>query len=490
MYQQQMTRRVTAAILLGVAAACYAQNDTEPLRPGDMVYIDVYRRQELSTTTQLDPEGYIMLPYAGRVNIAGLSEQDASATAAAAFSRVLKNPRVTLSRSVVARNPGVRKEAMKTEFVPLQNANAEEVSNAMQGMTTEGGSVSFVDSTNTLIITDEPAAVANLLSVASRLDNMESLLTQVRIEARLAEVKIGAMKELGVRWFVQGDELGGGYYPMRGQDPGINALRGANANPAYNESVGGNSNNNLSSSLTRRFVDETQFDRRLNIPVHVPGAGQLFVGFLNENIDLGIILDALVADNKAEMLAEPHLLSVNHKRAEIEMVDEFPYFEFGTEVSGRSTTSTRFMDLGIKLAVTPHVHQDGAGRYVKLELEPEVSFPVGSSNNVPIRSVRRSRTEANVRDGQTLVVGGIYRNELRDTEQRVPGLGRVPVVGNLFKRKEKAVEQRELMVFVTPTVHDSPESVTWDRMLSLSQSSEIVGPALSPFISQGEARKE
>ena len=265
MYQQQMARWVTAAIALGVAITCFAQNDTEPLRPGDMVYIDVYRRQELSTTTQVDPDGYVALPYAGRVSVAGLSERDASATAAAAFGRILKNPRVTLSRSVVTRSPGVRKEAMKTEFVPLQNADAEEVSNAMQGMTTDGGNVGFLASTNTLIITDEPAAVANLLSVASRLDNMESLLTQVRIEARLAEVKVGAMKDLGVRWFVQGDELSGGYYPMAGQDPGINARRGATSNPAYNETIRGNNDNVATSSVGRRFVDELQFDRRLNI---------------------------------------------------------------------------------------------------------------------------------------------------------------------------------------------------------------------------------
>ena len=65
-------------------------------------------------------------------------------------------------------------------------------------------------------------------------------------------------------------------------------------------------------------------------------------------------------------------------------------------------------------------------------------------------------------------MGGIYRNETRDTEHRVPGLGRVPLTGRLFRRTEKSRQKTELMVFVTPTIHETPESVTWDRMLDLT----------------------
>jgi general secretion pathway protein D len=130
------------------------------------------------------------------------------------------------------------------------------------------------------------------------------------------------------------------------------------------------------------------------------------------------------------------------------------------------------------MAVTPHVLQDTTGRYVKLEFKPEVSFPTGSSNGIPIRSVREYKGESNVRDGQTLVVGGIYRNDLRNVEQRVPGLGKVPLLGNLFKHTEKARSETELMLFLTPTIHDSPESVTWDRMLDVTANSKIVGPAI------------
>ncbi len=459
--------------------------------PGDLVFVDVFRRPELSATTTVDANGSVALPYIGTVAVGGLTEAEATERITLALSSVLRNPRVKVSKGGPGFVGGYRTDEMKTELLPLSNSNAEALCKSLGGMSTEGGSVSYDDSTNTLIITDTPGTIQNMLSVVGRLDQMQSQLQQVRIESKIAEVKVGAIKELGVKWFVQGNELNGGYYPMPSQDVNLNNLKGNAAAPLNNEIIGnqGGSNGGFD-SLTRRFLDEPNFDRRIQIPVNVAKTGQLFMGLLNEHIDLGLLIDALVADDKAEMLANPNILTVNHREAEIKMTDEFPYTEFGTEVSGRANFSTRFMDLGIKMVVTPHVFRDDTGRYVKLEFEPEVSFPAGSNNGVPIRSVRSYRGESNVRDGQTLVVGGIYRNDLRNVEQKVPVVGSLPLVGNLFKHKEKSRAQTELMVFLTPTVHDTPETVTWDRMLDVTKNSEIVGPAIGVPLAQNEARRD
>jgi type II secretory pathway component GspD/PulD (secretin) len=479
-----------------VGCAClpaHGQNDTSSISPGDLLYVDVYRRPELSTTQQVDADGNINVPYVGKVNVAGKSDREASAVVATALQRILKNPRVTIARGSIGMAGGFRTEEMITELVPLENSSAENLSNALQGMSSEGGAVSFDPDTNTLILTDSPNTIQNMMSVIGQLDKMQDQRTQVRIEGKIAEVKVGAMKELGVRWWVQETQMGGGYYPMPGQDVGINALKGGTAAPINNESVGGVRTNTtgIGSTTSRRFVNEPSFDRRLNVPVQIPKAGQMFFGLLNENIDLGVLLDALVADDKAELLAAPNILTVNHQEAEIVSQEEFPYTEFGTEITGRTTTSVKFLDLGIKMSVVPHVHSDSGGTYVKLELEPEVSFPTGSSDGVPIRSVRSFKGTASVRDGQTLVIGGIYRNDMRNVEQRVPGLGSIPGIGRLFRHTEKSQSQTELMVFVTPTVHESPETVTWDRMLDITKASEIVGPAVMPSIGvQPETREE
>ena len=462
------------------------------IMPGDLIFVDVFRRPEMSTTAPVDANGSLTLPYVGTVAVGGLTEAEATERVTLALSGVLRNPRVTVSRSGPGFGGGYRTEEMKTELLPLQNSNAESLCKSLRGMSTDGGSVSYDDSTNTLIITDTPSTIQNMLSIVARLDQMQSQLQQVRIESKIAEVKVGAIKELGVRWFVQGDEVGGGYYPMPSQDVGLNALKGQSASPINNEIINnsGNGSNGGLSNITRKFLNEPDFDRRVNIPLQIPKTGQMFLGILNPHIDLGLLIDALVADDKAELLANPNILTVNHKQAQIKMTDEFPYTEFGTEVSGRANFSTKFLDLGIQMVVTPHVYRDEVGKYVKLEFEPEVSFPSGSNNGVPIRSVRSYRGESNVRDGQTLVVGGIYRNDLRNVQQKVPGVGNLPLVGNLFKHNEKARSQTELMVFLTPTVHDTPESVTWDRMLDVTAKSEIVGPAIGVPLAHNEARRD
>lgn len=458
--------------------------------PGDLVFIDVFRRPELSTTAPVDANGAVAMPYVGNVAIGGLTEAEATERVTLALSGVLRNPRVKVSRGGPGFGGGFRTEQMKTELLPLQNSNAQALCKSLRGMSSDGGSVSYDDSTNTLIITDTPATIQNMLSVVARLDQMQNQLQQVRIESKIAEVKVGAIKELGIRWFAQGQEGAGGYYPMPSQDVGLNALKGQSASPINNETINNFQNlNDTFNNITRRFVDGPTFDRRINIPVQIPKPGQLFLGLLNEHVDLGMLIDALAADNKAELLASPNILTVNHRQAEIKMTDEFPYTEFGTEVSGRANFSTKFLDLGIKMVVTPHVYRDEEGKYVKLEFEPEVSFPSGSNNGVPIRSVRSYRGESNVRDGQTLVVGGIYRNDLRNVQQKVPGVGNLPLVGNLFKHNEKARSQTELMVFLTPTVHDTPETVTWDRMLDVTAKSEIVGPAIGAPLAHNEKRR-
>ncbi|MCC6795515.1 MAG: polysaccharide biosynthesis/export family protein, partial [Candidatus Hydrogenedentes bacterium] len=230
--------------------------------PGDLIFIDVFRRPELSATTTVDPNGSVTLPYIGSVAVGGLTEAEATERITLALSSVLRNPRVKVSKGGPGFVGGYRTDEMKTELLPLSNSNAEALCKSLSGMSSEGGSVSYDDSTNTLIITDTPGTIQNMLSVVGRLDQMQSQLQQVRIESKIAEVKVGAIKELGVKWFVQGNELGGGYYPMPSQDVNLNNLKGNAASPLNNEIIGTQGGNNGGfDSLTRRFLDEPSFDR-------------------------------------------------------------------------------------------------------------------------------------------------------------------------------------------------------------------------------------
>jgi type II secretory pathway component GspD/PulD (secretin) len=485
--------RVILALLATTMALCgtaFAQENA--IQPGDVVYVSVFRHDDLSASMTVDGNGMIAMPYVGNINIGGATPEAAARMVEDGLSAILKSPRVTISRgpapaAAATLGGAPRTREMRTEVVQVTNARAESIYAALSGMATQGGSISFDEDTNSVIITDEPGTLANMLDVVAQLDGLESQITQVHIETKIAEVESTAIKEVGLRWFVQGDHAGGGYTPNARQDARVNSAR-TFSDPLFNERLDTNTGNGRNTGVSRRFIDEARFDRRMQIPIQTASPGQMFLGYLNQGIDLGVMLDALVADNKADLLASPYIRTVNHKKASILMTEQFPYSEIGS--AGLSTvTRTEFLDVGITLDVTPHVRADPDGvTYVQLELEPEVSTATGMANGVPIRSVRSSTSIANVRDGQTLVIGGIVQSDSRDVIQKVPGLGDVPVVGMLFRHKEKSATARELMIFVTPRVYARPEAASWGRVETLAEAMST--DLISSLESRADQKKE
>lgn len=457
------------------------------IKTGDVLFVDVFRIPEMTQSYLVRDDGTISVPYVGAVDVKGMGEAQAASSISKALESILRNPRVSVVRSdvgVIHKATG-RTSQMQLEIVPLLNSSASNMSAALRNMSSIGGSISFDRDTNTLLITDTPEAIQNIMNAVTRLDQMKTQVTQVRIEAKIAEVRLGALKELGVRWWAEGDHLSGGFIPPDSSIAGTNAL-GGNFNALDNEFLS-NGNGSSDNSLGRVFPGG--IDQLLNIAAVSATPGQTFLSYASGGIDIGALIDALVSDDQATLLANPAILTVNHQPAVLKMIDEFPYTEFGTEISGAQNFSVKFLEMGIVLNVTPHVYQDEVGQYVKMELNPVISFPSGMNAGVPIRSVRSSETVASVRDGQTLVVGGIISESEQEVITKVPGIGNLPIIGALFRHKEKAKMRTELMVFVTPTVFNSPEDVSWDKMINIAK--ELNEASLIPVDElQGEARKD
>lgn len=464
------------------------------LQPGEIIFVNVSRFPELSTNVQLDASGNVVLPeLSGVVHVGGMTLQQAGETIATAYTQIMRRkPHVTVSRSgssFVTRQSG-RSPEMTTQLLTLKNTNAEELADRLQEMTSSGGAVVAYPNTNSIIITDTPSAVQNILKVARELDGMHSQIQQVSIQARIAEIQRGALKELGIRWFFQGNDVNGGYYPGPSQTLDSRNLKGPFNAPANNEIFSRNNSRNTTTNNGREFIGNSPFDRRMQIPVQIPKAGQMFLGIMTKDIDIGAMLDALASDNRGELLAAPTIVTTNNKMAEIKSTEEVPYTEYGFSY-GQGTFSTKFLDVGIVLRVIPHVYEDKGGRYVNMELEPEISYPVGTgAGGAPIRSVRKSKTTANVRDGQTLAIGGIYRNDQHNVETGVPGVRRIPVVGKLFKHTERVKKKTELLIFVTPHVLDSPEGNTWEQMVTMPSASEMIHPVPEVQDKFRESRRE
>ena len=148
-------------------------------------------------------DGTITVPYVGNVGVAGLDEASAEANIAAALTKILRNPRVTVTKSDVGlMSPATgRSSEMLLEIVPLLNSHAETMSQTMQGMSSAGGHISFDPDTNSLLITDTRGAIKNIRRVIGRLDKMTSASTQGRTSANITDARVCARAEWGIHWF-------------------------------------------------------------------------------------------------------------------------------------------------------------------------------------------------------------------------------------------------------------------------------------------------
>ena len=189
-----------------------------------------------------------------------------------------------------------------------------------------------------------------------------------------------------------------------------------------------------------------------------PGAvSPLNVLLFNPSINLGVTIQALQSKNLFQILAEPNLMTESGKEAKFLAGGEFPYptvQSVGTGGGGNAVT-IQFKEFGIRLSFTPILSADGT---IHLKVSPEVStldFSNGiviSGFSMPALSTRRVESEMNLADGQTFAIAGLVDNRVTELWSKIPGIGDIPVLGNLFKSKSLNKSKNELLVIVTPHI--------------------------------------
>jgi type II secretory pathway component GspD/PulD (secretin) len=185
-------------------------------------------------------------------------------------------------------------------------------------------------------------------------------------------------------------------------------------------------------------------------PLTEPWPANITAGFSMGIIaaDIDVILGALSQTNDLNLLSTPHLMVLDNKQAEIEVGDQIPYpklNEFGM-------TSYEFKNATVKLTIFVHVNNDST---VTIRLSPQANFQQGlTPDGVPIISTRRAVTEVIVKNGQTVILGGLMQESAVVTESRVPILGSIPIIGELFKSTLKSKKKTELLVMITPQIVD------------------------------------
>ena len=272
-------------------------------------------------------------------------------------------------------------------------------------------------STNSLVITATPRDYATLEGVIKKLDIKRA---QVLIEALIAEVSLDKLSELGT-------ELATWEEPVEG---------------------------------SRRVFGGSSYSLRDAVK-----AGELSGAVLGvmKGSQIGAIINYYKKDSDFNILSAPYLFTRDNEEAEILIGENIPYVIKSriTETDVRSPTVIKtyeYKDVGIKLRITPHISPKG---FVRLEIYELIEkLKEGQSVDTPTTIKREIKNTVEVKDGSTVVIGGLIRDDKQRVVQKVPFLGDIPILGLLFRRSRDVVQKTSLLIFITPHVIKTPEDMS------------------------------
>jgi type IV pilus assembly protein PilQ len=349
-----------------------------------------------------------------------------------------------------------------TEYIPINYGSAEEVARLLtedakqsqgaqgaggssgqnqqqRGFLSPRGSVSFDKRTNTLLLNETHEKIAELRELIALLDRP---VDQVLIEARIVIANENFARELGARFGVSSAYEDGNNLVTTSGSLGASA---GMANSALNNRRDGTSNGLPVTvpSLTDRL--------NVNLPVISP-AGAVGFTILSADHLIDLELSALETEGRGELVSSPRVITANQRPATITQGDEIGYQKVNTTVSP-PTVDVEFKQVLMELKATPTITQDGR-IFLNLDVKKDqvsgiITTPQGQIPQIAKRSVS---TAVLVDDGQTVVIGGVYEFTSQEDVRKVPFLGDVPFLGNLFKTKGRSSEKAELLIFITPKI--------------------------------------
>jgi type IV pilus assembly protein PilQ len=298
------------------------------------------------------------------------------------------------------------------------------------------GSVRADDRTNTLIIRDTRVRIQEIRSILAKLDLPTP---QVLIEARVVQAQTSFIRTLGIQWGGSYNSTGTNYaWGLTGNNP--SATAGWGFTPTAAGSATPSTNLVMPSNFVVNFPGSTA-----NTPAG--GLGISFGKLTGDLVNLDLRLQLGETDSQVRVIARPKLATLDYKEAIIKQGEKIPY-----ETTSAAGTQVQFIDAVLSLNVTPHVTPDASILMkVKVTRDARGSFrsPI---NQVPSIDNREATTEVLVRDGETLVIGGIYESTNSEVYQGIPWLMKIPILGWLFKNQELQSIRNELLIFVTPTI--------------------------------------
>lgn len=302
-------------------------------------------------------------------------------------------------------------EPLKVKVIPVSYADSPQLQAQVASFLSSRGKVTADQRTNSLVVTDIPE---NLERVANLVKALDTPPLQVLIEGKVVEARETFGRNVGIRWKASGQDYQMGAQTMR---------------------------TNL--SIT---------------PGDMPGGASVGIrlGTLDILGDLDAALGLFEREDLAKVVSSPRILTLNNVTANIVQSFNIPISK-STQGTGGTTTSVEFKPIELRLEVTPQITSE-SDVIMQVSIKREFATNRGEGRTPDINS-REAKTKVLVRNGQTSVIGGVFQSDATETEEGVPFLRSIPVLGWLFKNKGVSTEKSELLLFLTPRILNAEKGI-------------------------------
>lgn len=315
---------------------------------------------------------------------------------------------------------------LRSEIIQINYAKATDIAHLLKSnnnsLLSKRGKVSVDTRTNTLLVQDTPAKLAEIHRLINRLDRP---VKQVLISSRIVVATNDFTRDLGTQFGVSSKS---GSVITSGTTTGTNDI--------------------LQNGLASALANPTD-SFNVNVPAASP-AGSAAMAILGSHYLVDLELSAMQAEGKGKVISTPRVITGDSQEASIEQGVEIPY----QRASSSGATSTQFKKAVLSLDVTPQITPDGR-IIMDLKIRDDSkgqNVQSATGGQVPAINTRRVHTQVLVNNGDTVVLGGIYQQTINQTVTKVPFLGDIPLLGNLFRDQQNENDKSELLVFVTPKI--------------------------------------
>lgn len=301
-----------------------------------------------------------------------------------------------IGNTIIVGNTKYLETASKLEnrVIHLNNVSATSVTDLIKPYLSDKETAQAVSKENILVLNVDYKKIPHLMKMIEKLD--ANKIPQILLEAQVIEVSKSSLDNIGVAW---------------------NSAYGVGAQGVY---TGGSSGSN--SNFTVNFNLATQ-------------------------------INMLESQGKAKILAKPKIKAVDQEEAAIFIGDRIPYQENSIDPSGRISQAVKYIDAGINLKIKPFINP--FTKEIKIQVQPEVSYVngfKGQNGDVPVVRTRKVSTTVFVKDGKTVLIGGLFNSSDSNNKNSFPLLGRIPIMGKLFSNTKNETEETELVIAITPRI--------------------------------------